>query len=443
MNKRFALASALLLGLSLTATAVSAADASSNTPVTRGQFMEQVADYVQLSPPSGTTPLPADVDALSPYAKPIQALIERRIIDGYPDGTFRPDQPITAQEAGYILARFLGFEDASALARLEAKFNVRFDDRSIVLPDTAQQAIRATLANDANVREWLTRASVKQAELQSFQVDMEQYMQLRAAPGFAEMPGMETTAKSAFVFDAAKGMHTTMSMDVPGQAGPMRMEQYIVPEGSFMRISAEENAGAGWLNTTKQMPFSFELLLQLQRESASLNASLLHDSFFYRDLGTEQLDGKTMKKFELNGTIRDFNQILSALGSAFADPSMLQALTAAPELQNMSLAMNGTIWIDEATLLTAKMETSMSVRYSASEEMPLEGMDATLTAVYKAFNEPVELSLPEEAKNAPEAGIGLPSGGASESTAERAGSDAEAGAEDQPAADAVPASPVR
>jgi hypothetical protein len=408
MKKPLTMASAALLALSISATSVSAADVSTETPVTRGQFIQQVAAYLQLSPQNGGAPLPLDISAQSPYAGPVQALIERQIIDGYPDGTFRPDQPITSPEAGYILARFLGFEDASALERLEQKFDIRFDSEAVVLPDAAQQAIRASLASDSKIREWLKQSSVKQAELKSFKVDMEQNMKIRLAPGRAETAGMETTVRSASLFDLAKGMHISMSMAVPGESKPMEMEQYILPGGSYMRLPGAETGEGTWVNTTKQMPFTFEQLIQLQKDSVSLNQSLMNNSFFYRDLGTEQLDGRTMKKIEINGKLHDFKQILSALGSAMNDPSMVQSLTESSDLQNLSLSMNGTMWVDEATQLTAKMETTMSIRYDASETMPLEGMDMIITAVYKDLNEPVEIVLPEAAKNAPEVAAKMP-----------------------------------
>lgn len=406
MKKPLTMAAAALLALSISAASVSAADVSAETPVTRGQFIQQIADYLQLSPPSGGAPLPLDISAQSPYAAPVQALIERQIIDGYPDGTFRPDQPITSPEAGYILARFLGFEDAGALERLEQKFDIRFDSEAIVLPDTAQQAIRASLASDSKIQDWLNQSSVKQSELKSFRVDMEQSMKIRLAPGRAETAGMETIVRSATLFDLAKGMHMSMSMAVPGESQPMEMEQYILPEGTYMRLP--KTGGATWVNTTKQMPFTFEQLIQLQKDSLSLNRSLMNNTFFYRDLGTEQLDGRTMKKIEINGKLHDFKQILSALGSAMNDPSMVQSLTESADLQNMSLSMNGTIWVDEATQLTAKMETAMSIRYDASETMPLEGMDMIITAVYTDVNEPVEIVLPEAAKSAPEAAAKMP-----------------------------------
>jgi hypothetical protein len=408
MKKPLTMASAALLALSISAASVSAADVSTETPVTRGQFIKQVADYLQLSPQNGGASLPSDISAQSPYAGPVQALIERQIIDGYPDGTFRPDQPITSPEAGYILARFLGFEDAAALERLEEKFGIRFDNAAIVLPDAAQQAIRTSLASDSKIREWLKQSSIKQTELKSFRVDMEQNMKIRLAPGQAETAGMETTVRSASLFDLAKGMHMSMSMSVPGEANSMELEQYIVPGGSYMRLPDAATGGASWVNTTKQMPFTFEQLLQLQKDSVSLNQSLMNNAFFYRDLGTEQLDGRTMKKIEINGKLHDLKQIWSALGSAMNDQSMLQSLADSADLQNMSLSMNGTMWVDEATQLTAKMETAMSIRYGASETMPLEGMDMTVAAVYKDFNEPVEIVLPETAKNAPEMTAQLP-----------------------------------
>ncbi|GAA3402822.1 DUF6612 family protein [Paenibacillus hodogayensis] len=415
MKKSLPVASAALLALALTATSVSAADAAKDTPVTRGQFMKQVADYLQLSPQSKDAALPSDVGAQSEYAAPVRALIERHIIDGYPDGTFRPDQPITQLEAGYILARFLGLDDNNALTQLESKFGIRFADATLVLPDAAQQAIRTSLQNDAKVLEWLKQSSLKQAGLKTYKVDMEQVMNMRLKDGAAEAAGLgadglRTSAKSSIAFDMEKGMHmiTHMTNPVPGASDTLEMEQYIVPEGSFMKMPGITASG-GWVNMSKQMPFSFEQLMQLQKDSASMNQALLQNTFFYRDLGTEQVDGKTLRKIAVNGKIHDFKQIMTSLGSSLNDASFSQMLeSGAEELKNMSLSMNGTLWLDDATQLTTKTELSMNVAYGATEAMPLEGMDMTVSATYSDYDKPVQVVLPEEAKKAPELADTLP-----------------------------------
>lgn len=45
--------------------------------------------------------------------KPIQALVDKGIIDGYPDGTFKPDQPITRAEFSKLVAKAFKYQPAN------------------------------------------------------------------------------------------------------------------------------------------------------------------------------------------------------------------------------------------------------------------------------------------------------------------------------------------
>lgn len=411
MKKRFVTVPAAILALSLSAVPTFAAGASPEAPLTRGQFFSQVAEHLKLAPADESIALPADVSADSPYAAPIRALIERHILDGYPDGTFRPDQPITKQEAGYVLARFLGFADGDALDRLQAKFGVSLGDSALVPSAAARQAIQASLANDAKVVEWLEQSYAKQAELKSFRFSMDQSMAIRLKGGLPVPGSVAASVYSEAAFDLEKGMHMTTSMkmpSIPDAPQTMEMEQFFVPEGVFMKMPDPTGSGAAkWYNASKLMPYTFEQLIDLQKNGASMNAALLNKLFFYRDLGVKEVDGASKRTIEVNGKIHDFESIMKALGSVVQDKNLLGTLPDAADLARMSLSMNGTMVFDESTKLIDRMDLSLSIGYPATDTMPLEGMDMEIAAEYKAYNEQVDIKLPDEAKNAPELpGIG-------------------------------------
>ncbi|MEF3313173.1 S-layer homology domain-containing protein [Paenibacillus sp. GYB004] len=410
MKKPLTLASTALLALSLSATPVLAANtASPESSVTRGQFFKQVTDYLEMTPGSGSSvKLPSDITKDSPYASSVQALIERQIIDGYPDGTFRPDQPITKQEASYVLARFLGLEDNAALDQLKSKFGVSLEDQSVLLSSSTQEAIRLSLENDPKVVKWLEQSYAEQAKLKSYKMVMDQKVKVLLKEALPIPGDLQTSMKSEAAFDSAKGMHMTMKMEMPIPGTPaMDMEQYLVPEGTFMKIPDPDGTGsAKWVNMSKQMPFTFEQLMELQKNSASMNQAMMNKMFFYRDLGTETVGGKTMRKIGVNGKIGDMKQIMEALTKAMPDNSMFQSLPETPELQNMTMSMHGTMWINEMTMLTEKMDVAMKINYNSdSADIPLQGMDMSMAAQYTSFNEPVDIVLPAEAKNAEEFAI--------------------------------------
>jgi hypothetical protein len=405
MKRTFTLASAAIVALSLTAASVSAADETQDSSsLTRGQFFKQVADDLNLSSSDANIPLPSDVPADSPYAASIRALIDRHILDGYPDGTFRPDQTITKQEAGYVLARFLGLKDSEALEQLKEKFGISFGEMTNVLPDEAKQAVESALVNDEDVKKWLLDSYAKQAEQQTYKARMDQDITVRLAGLAAAAGELNTTVQSDVYFNRTEGIYMRMQMAVPipGQAQSIDMEHYWTPEGVYMKApDASAGGEAKWYNVSKQMPYGFEELMMLQESSVSLNATLMNDLFFYRDLGTEQTSSGTKRIIGIYGKIHDYADIVKSLQMSLHD-SELQSMLNAGELDGVSMSMNGKLWVDESTQLIEKTEAFLSIDYGSSSSLPIEGIDMTMTAEYTDYNEPVSIVLPEEAKQAEE-----------------------------------------
>ena len=51
----------------------------------------------------------------SPYAQAIDALYEQGVIEGYPDGTYRPEQSYTREEFAQLLNKLLAAEQETAV----------------------------------------------------------------------------------------------------------------------------------------------------------------------------------------------------------------------------------------------------------------------------------------------------------------------------------------
>ena len=61
----------------------------------------------------------ADVQPDTKLGKAVGLLVHYRIVNGYPDGTFRPNEPITRGQMAVILSRyFWGSDDANRRARM-------------------------------------------------------------------------------------------------------------------------------------------------------------------------------------------------------------------------------------------------------------------------------------------------------------------------------------
>ncbi|AKX96110.1 hypothetical protein MTHERMOG20_21080 [Moorella thermoacetica] len=78
------------------------------TELTRGGFAVMLAVAAGIKGDAETGELPVDVPPESWYTPALRALWQQGIIQGYPNGTLRPEQPITSLEAVILTARAMG-----------------------------------------------------------------------------------------------------------------------------------------------------------------------------------------------------------------------------------------------------------------------------------------------------------------------------------------------
>jgi len=134
-----------------------------NRPVTRAEFAAILTRALNLSP-ADEPPRFRDVDPNSWAAAPIGSVSAAALVSGFPDGSFRPDAPITRAQALTILSKALGqptgnpqvlarFSDGQSVpawaipavsAAAEAGLAVNYPDPDVLAPTRA--ATRAEIA---------------------------------------------------------------------------------------------------------------------------------------------------------------------------------------------------------------------------------------------------------------------------------------------------------
>lgn len=376
--------------------------------ITRGEFFNLVVEHLNLETASLNRELPIDVKEGSEYVNAVKVLMSRGIINGFPDGTVRLDQKVTNQEAAYILARFLNIEDKNALSALAKEFSVSFEGEFISV-DRAKKLVQATLSSDEKALKWIEKMTIVQSEATSFRSSADMIMSMMMDLGDLEhdleIPtNMNMTSSLKMDFNVLEGLHQIMTMSMPlGIPGmpdmEMKMEQYFVPEGIFMKIDDPETGEAMWMDMSDTMPFSFEELMVMNRDSLQLSLELNNKFFFYRDLGTEEVDGKVMRKIKMDGKIDSLTEMMGMLNNVLQDGSLIPLEDEIPE---MKMGMSGYIWIDEETALPYRQTLDMSMKYTEVTDdlvMPIE-MTIFMDMTFTDFNEVNGISLPEEAKNA-------------------------------------------
>lgn len=83
--------------------------------VTRAEFVAMINSAFQVPKSGRTLPPFKDVKSSDWFAPAVTAVVDAGYVNGYPDGTFRPQQAITRQEAATLLAGLLRLEDGGKL----------------------------------------------------------------------------------------------------------------------------------------------------------------------------------------------------------------------------------------------------------------------------------------------------------------------------------------
>ncbi|NOV02815.1 S-layer homology domain-containing protein [Paenibacillus planticolens] len=402
--KRMSLLSVLGLTLAVPTLSVSAATVNESSLVTRGQFVKQIADELKLAPLNNQAALPSDVSAESLYANTVRVMLERHILQGYSDGSFRLDQPVSPAEAALILGRFLGMADSKALAELQSDFGVDLGQASGISRDAAGAAIKKALANDPSVSSWLVADPASPTDLKTFRGHMEMDMHILFKPhaGYP-LDKLQTTVKSDISFNKDQGIHQSITTTAPGSdmvTRTIQMEQYMVSQGTFMTMPNAANDGFEWYDLSKQVPFTFEQLMELQKKSMDINKTLVTPYFFYKDLGTVEKDGKQLRKVSVRGKLTNTADIVKTLSGLGGGQDAFKDVLNSPAIAGMSVSLSAVLTVDEQTKLPVSMDGDYIIAYGEDPNIPLDHMDMTMSMTYQDVNQPVDIQLPEEAKKA-------------------------------------------
>lgn len=398
---------ALLLASPLSTVSASANDGQA---VSRGQFFKLVVDHLDYDISNVKVELPKDISANSPYAEAAKVLKDKKIVAGFGDGTFKPNQTITPAEVSTVVARVLSI-NGDAKKALAANYGINFENNSTVSLEKAQEIIAKTLTSDKRALELLDKSTVAQNQQKSFQVNGTMAMDFKMKDGAAEisdMPnGMKMDSDIAMTFNKEKGLMQTITTKVPNpmtnEQQKMVMEQYFVPEGIFMKMSDPTTGEDQWLDMSASLPMSFEDLMKMNEQNMNVMTDLNRKYFFYRDLGMEEMNGSNQYKLSFSGKITSFTEIMDVMSKALNDQSgaMLSSLEGLP---NIEMTMNGKMWIDEKTMLPTRQSMEYELKYGETKDpamaIPIESIHYVMDFDYSNYNQANDVVLPEAAKNA-------------------------------------------
>lgn len=396
----------LLLSALLLVVPLSTASANDDQAVTRGQFFKLVVDHLKYDAANIKAELPKDISADSPYAQAAKILKDKKIVTGFGDGTFKPNEKITPAEASTIVARILAIK-GDAQSALTAKYGINFENNEALTLEKAQEVISKALTSDDSALELVDKMTVAQNQQNSYQANATITMGFTMKEGTPKIPEMPASMKmnSALSFNKEKGMKQTITTKIPNpmtnEQLEMVMEQYYVPEGIFMKMPDPLTGEEQWIDMSASMPFTFKDLMKMTEDNMNVMNDLNRKYFFYRDLGMEKLNGTNHYKLAYSGKITSFKEIIDMMGTVFNEQSEAM-LSSFGDLPDLEMAMTGYMWIDENTMLPTRqtIEYEMKLGGLKDEVIPFESIQYAMDFSYSNFNKVIDIVLPEEAKNA-------------------------------------------
>lgn len=405
MNKWFSFSSILSVVLGIGILLIPSSTEAS-AALTRGEFFELLSDYVELSPENEDVSLPIDVEEHSADAERVRALIERKIIHGYPDGTIRLDDVIKPQEVEYILARFLGISDQEAIEKMKTEFQISFSNHDFITRDKANSIIKSVLGNDHTLIKYLDDVINEQLNTSTaFTVSTQRTKKIHFDAASEPIKSME--AKSQVSIHKEQGYHLNSVVEyfTKNKAKLFEMEQYVVPEGLYIRMNSsgtKENSNKSkWIQGTDAIPFHFEQKINSQLKSSIPEQLINERYYFYRSLGIEEVKGQKIHKIQIFGSmplIANMNELHNfVLGDSHFSAKKFKST----DKMDLNLSMNGIVYVDVQTNRLMEAEWVQTVRNDApSEQIAFKKIEVVTKMQYSNYNQVKPIILPEEALKA-------------------------------------------
>lgn len=377
------------------------------TAISRGEFLKVVSDHLKLVPKDKSRALPMDVTEDSPYADAIRSLRERKVIFGYDDGTMKAAKPISKEEAHAVVSRILGLDPAQAGQIMSHEFSVSFGEDSLITPEEASQVITKVLSSDPQALQWVMESSEIMEKQDSFRSNLSQHMRMELSQQTPEnnvMPDMTLSSDVKMEFNKDTGIrmiiHSKLPQALPDGKTEMQMEQYIVPDGMFMTMENPETKKTEWFKMSSALPFTFDQLMEMQKNSVKVNKHINNKYMFYHYVDTEELEGKTLHKVSFFSRFASFEEMMEIMSQEMPK-EFTQTLQSTPGTGSLSLS--GTMWFDEESKLPVKFLQHMTIDYDQPvSENPIKKMEMEQEGTYSDFNQVGEIKLPEEARQAQE-----------------------------------------
>ncbi|MEW6276382.1 MAG: S-layer homology domain-containing protein [Bacillota bacterium] len=401
--------------------------------VTRGAFAAMLVKAANLPAVDRQVYQAKDVDPASWFAPAMVTLKEKGIIAGYPDGTLRPNQPLTGVEAAALTARTLGLfkvpgePQAGPLAAghwgsslynwlvNQGLVSERSNPEDVLTVDEAADFLARVFGSDPQAVDIVEKSQKAQAALKAMRctVNLEMMMQPRAAMA-GKLPQMKGSGKISMEMVLPATMHQVArwrftAAGTEQQIPEVEVEQYLVDGKMYMKVTDPATGKAEWMRLPEGAVPDLEALLKQNLEAQIGIPEELRPYLHYQLLGTAEKNGRQVHELGYYGRIDDLTAFFKAalpeaLRGSLGGPEFEQSLTQAGKLiKSISFWGREEIGADNFLPRAGEMKAVVSFNDRFQEEaMPVELMEMYIRVQDYSYGDQIKITLPPEALRAEE-----------------------------------------
>ncbi|BCV20741.1 S-layer homology domain-containing protein [Moorella sp. Hama-1] len=388
------------------------------TELSRGGFAVMLAAAAGIKGEDEAGDLPGDVPPGSWYAPALQALWQQGLIQGYPGGTLRPEQPITGLEAVILTARALGLPNEisgrGSPARVETvpygMSQYTFfqhmgllppgEPGSILEPAAAAGWLAAVFGSESQAENLLDRCRQALARQQAIRVQGQVSLQFHSRPGLpatAELDRLVIQGDSLNEVILPGGMHQLVTLQLEKQR-EMTIEQFVTAGRLYRRVTGSGSAAGAWQALT---PAPEVAVLLRQQQNLGLPAGV-YPYLHYRYLGKREIEGR-----EVVGVSFYARQNKPEVTGDLLPPQFfggnLEGYLEQPDKIIRSVSYWGIVYLDAGSFLPVGSDLNLVLSFAPGrgrQQITMAAMEMRFQATAYAF-EGFKIELPAAAVAAP------------------------------------------
>ncbi len=381
-------------------------------PLNRGDFAAQLVE----------------ASGMESDLSPVDLLLKREIIVGYPDGELYLDRKVNRAEAVTLTARVLGLSDNVPPMEEEEKFIdtdhwaynfyswfgflglVEGDPCEILTRDQGEAFLKRVFSTDSTALEIMEDTQKQFKDIKTLSLKSTININMIPRPGMEDVEEIpefasEMSVSQKIVFPNKIKQVSTVLVDDPQEGmQEITLEMYMIDGKMYHQIPDMETGETTWVLFPEGLLPDMEELIEQQMQTDIIPPGM-EDSLYYKLLGKETINGEEVYKISQYGSIDDMEMFMTTILEQFGDASAMQHLLAMSFSMLESMSIWGVEYVGVEDGLSKSSIVAFVITYApefAGSPNPLEALQMQMRIDEIKYNEDISIELPEEALDAEE-----------------------------------------